>query len=724
MVNLNTPQKNAVEKKEGALLVVAGAGSGKTRVITARMANLIINEHVDPKTIVALTFTNKAAGEMKKRLSSFLPTATRLPFVGTFHAYCLLLLRINRNLLPFNDFSIIDVDDQKTLLKKLIKKGNLEKQISVNEVKRMISKEKNQLEPNKELFKNRIFKELYLEYETEKRNSHCLDFDDLILSVMGIFKKNKEFKKKFQTQIEHILVDEYQDTNGVQHELLKEMALNNKKKFVLHSLCAVGDEDQSIYSWRGARAANMLAFQKDFSPVSIVKIEQNYRSIQPILKAANSVIENNTERHPKKLWSEKKGRNRILYITCKSGYQEAEAISTYIQTISRCSKIKLGDLAILYRTHFQSRIIEESLIRNAIPYKIIGGIRFYERKEIKDLMAYLRLIVNPFDKTSLFRIINRPARGLGAKFEEELFATWNNNPFLNFKEILAEILKAKRLTKTKADAIKKFLSLFKQLPEGGKPTELLEKIIGGIDYLGYIRKSHDAHEAETKIENIQEFANSIETTGKISLADFLHQIALLQEKLESTDKNSAEEMVQMMTLHAVKGLEFNTVLIAGLEEGLLPSSRSMHALESIEEERRLFYVGMTRAMERLILLRATYRSTYGQICDQEISPFLTEIPTNLMQHIDATSIHIARLRTLVSQWIGAKYTSSVTTFSPKARRPVTPSGRWKKNQPVTHKKFGAGLIQKVEKANEGTYHLTILFRTGKKRILSTFVQSV
>jgi DNA helicase-2/ATP-dependent DNA helicase PcrA len=733
-LDLNKPQKEAVIQKNGSILVVAGAGSGKTRVITSRIAHLIVKHNVNPTSILALTFTNKAAGEMKARITRFIGTNASLPFVGTFHSYCLLLLRTNPKLLPFSDFSIIDEDDQKALLKKLIKANHLEKHVSVTQIKHQISKSKNQLEDNHELYKNPFFKEIFLAYETEKTRSHCFDFDDLLLTVLRIFQKNKDFKKRFQEKVRHILVDEYQDTNGVQHELLKEMALN-KKKFALNSICGVGDEDQSIYSWRGAKVTNMLSFQEDFKPVKLIKIEQNYRSVQPILKAANKVIEHNTQRHPKKLWSEKKARNRILSITCQSGYQEADTISAYLKMLPK--RTRLRDVAILYRTHFQSRSIEESLIRNSIPYVIIGGIRFYERKEIKDLLAYLRLVTNPFDRPSLFRIINTPTRGLGAKFEEQLYNTWNNDPLLDFKQIIEHMVGKEKLTTAKKNALKKFLDIFKGLTPNASPLKMLHELLDRVEYLSYLRKVYDQRDADTKIENVQEFARSIEhyekTNKKGSLENFLHEVALLQEKFEQ--KKEDVDTVQMMTLHAAKGLEFNTVIIAGLEEGLLPSSRSLHEANAIEEERRLFYVGVTRAMERLVLLRAMYRNTYGQVSDQGISRFLTEVPDALLHQIDATKVHPAKIRTLLAEWLGSKITPSVKTFSemrvprrptpsPKKTFPFIQTGKWKTKQIVLHKTFGPGMIKKIEPAPGKDHYLTILFKSGEKRILSTFVRTL
>ena len=426
--NLNTHQQKAVKKKSGAILVTAGAGSGKTRVITSRIANLILNQKQDPKSIIALTFTNKAAGEMRERINNFLQEKHVSPFVGTFHSYCLLLLRKNSDLLPFQNFSILDADDQKSLIKKILKQHGLEKEFSPAQIQYQISKLKNKLGANteNEIYLPKIIKEIYTAYETEKTMAHSLDFDDLLLQILRIFSEDEKFKKKHQETIKHILVDEYQDTNSVQHELLKQMALN-KNKFVIKTLCAVGDEDQSIYSWRGAQVENILNFQHDFKPVTKIKIEQNYRSVQPILNIANKVIAHNKMRNPKNLWSEKKAKNRIMCLNCKSNYQEADVIACFLENQS--SQKNLNDIAILYRTHFQSRFLEESLIQSNIPYKIIGGIRFYERKEIKDIIAYLKLIANPFDRTSFFRIINIPTRGLGQKFEDLIYTKWNQNPF-------------------------------------------------------------------------------------------------------------------------------------------------------------------------------------------------------------------------------------------------------------------------------------------------------
>lgn len=787
---LNKPQHQAVTNKKGPLIVIAGAGSGKTRVITARMANLIINENVEPSSIVALTFTNKAANEMKKRLINFLENNNsekseetfnvqeefytqvfnrkNLPFVGTFHSYCLLLLRSNPTLLDFPKFTIMDGDDQKSLIKKILKNFGLEKQFSVNEILYQISNLKNKLTTDFESFSMPIVKELYMEYESEKAKSHSFDFDDLILNVLNIFKKNKEFRTQFQERIRHLLVDEYQDTNAVQHELLRYISLNTKNKFCLDTLCAVGDADQSIYSWRGAIATNMQKFQQDFKPVKLVKIEQNYRSVQPILQAANNVIENNKKRIHKELWSARKATDRILSVTCRSGKQEAYAIANLIENIQNDDSSKnksLNEIAILYRTHYQSRNIEEALISNSIAYKIIGGIRFYERKEIKDLLAYLRLIINPYERISLLRIINCPTRGLGLKFEELLYEQWNQNPLLDFKQLLDYLLKNTEvnLTTSKKTALTDFLKIYEKLENIKKPSQQIESIIEEIKYFDYLKKQYDPKEAETKTENVNEFIQSVynfeQDNEKNTLEEFLYQITLMQEKTD--DKENSNDQVQCMTLHAVKGLEFNTVIIVGLEEGLLPSRRSLNTNKDLEEERRLFYVGMTRAKERLIMFHANYRNTYGQISDQVISRFLTEVPDKLIKGINITESSIAHIRMYFKNWLGVKSKSVLTfhdfandlakniNFQPnkttktnnptyKLSRKINPktsfnkkvstwnkeSSAWKKNQAVNHPKFGVGLVKKAVKQSGNSYHLTIAFKIGEKKILSSFITKI
>jgi DNA helicase-2/ATP-dependent DNA helicase PcrA len=751
---LNEPQRQAVAQKLGALFVTAGAGSGKTRVITARVANLIINENVEPSSIVGLTFTNKAAGEMKERLRKFLNVHYRLPFIGTFHSYCLLLLRTNKHLLPFPNFSIMDSDDQQSLIKKIIKKNALTKQVSAHQVGYQLSQYKNKsmLSVQDNAFTYPYLRDIYFEYESEKSVSHSFDFDDLMIYAVKIFQGNETFKTTFQQNIRHILVDEYQDTNHIQHLLLKNMALDQQEKFAIDSVCAVGDEDQSIYSWRGATITNMLKFSSDFAPVTHVKIEQNYRSVQQILEIANKVIMNNKLRNPKNLWSDRQAKNRVVHGRCRSGEQEATTAALFIKAFNE--EKKNNSIAILYRTHYQSRVIEEALIYNGIPYKIVGGIRFYERKEIKDILAYLRLCINPYDKLSLMRVINCPSRGLGQKFEDELMASWDNQPFLDFKQLLAVMLNAQQepLTTTKHKAVTDFLTIFDGIDATNSPLLVIDQILERAEYLNYLRNSYDAKEAEEKVENIRELRESAtlfeydallkqtseqNTAGSAAtLEAFLYDISLMQEKIENNDDNN---QVPLMTLHAAKGLEFDAVIIAGLEENLLPSAKSLVGNEELEEERRLFYVGITRAKDYLLLLSAGYRNMLGQIVDQLPSRFLSEIPNNLLNTKDFENLNNSQSQSFFDQWLsGRTIAPSIVTFGPACHfTPVQPfliksqsSGTvdrqmsWQKNQPVLHAKFGRGIVTNVEKADGEEYYITAIFKNGKKKLLSSYLEKI
>ncbi len=667
--NLNTEQKKAVIQKSGAFLVSAGAGSGKTRVITARITNLIVNEQVLPQSIVALTFTNKAAKEMQERVGSFLDKTQRLPWIGTFHSYCLHLLKSNPALLESPFFSILDEDDQQKLLKGILKQHGLVKEVSPKELSWQISRIKNNAldgEIVDQLYKmNPLLHQLYGAYEQEKTASRCLDFDDLLLKALHLFSRYPEFKQEHQEHIQHILVDEYQDTNVVQHELLKHMAKKDAKQMGVESICIVGDEDQSIYSWRGATVTNILNIQKDFPNTITIKIEQNYRSARPILEAANAVIINNEQRNPKKLWSAKQGTDRIRALSCLSEYQEADVIANAIKVAKGAKKETTA--AILYRTHFQSRALEESLLKNSIAYTIIGGVQFYERLEIKDLLAYLRLVVNPFDHASFFRIINTPQRGLGEKSEELFFALWHAEPFLTFIDVLKKVIEEKLLPQTKLDALDQFITIFDGLSGTDKPAQALEKILLRTGYLGYLKTTYEAENAKERNENIKELLNAMahfEINGTDSIDKLLDEVALMQENIHK--KKDDPTTVKLMTYHAAKGLEFDLVALVGLEDGLMPSIRAEYAQDKIEEERRLFYVGITRAKERLLISHARYRYGYRNMTDQIASRFLQEIPKNLLPMEDCSYWKQPQMVSYFSHWLGAgtqTYTPSpVLTF--------------------------------------------------------------
>jgi len=738
--NLNLEQKKAVTAKDGVFLVVAGAGSGKTRVITSRIANLIINEGVAAGTIIGLTFTNKAAHEMRERILTFLPGGMQLPFLGTFHSYCLRILKSNTDQLDTPFTSILDSDDQQKLLSGLIKRNGLGKQVTAKRLSYTISQIKNRLQHKKEdiidyFNQDPMIRDIYAAYEQEKVASKCLDFDDLLLETVKLFEKNKTFKKEFQDHIQHLLVDEYQDTNLVQHLLLKHMTLDKKNR-IIDSLCVVGDEDQSIYSWRGATIQNILHFKKDFPETKTIKIEQNYRSVQPILEAANTVITHNKNRNPKKLWSNKKGSNRIKTITCSSEYQEGDIVSHFLKIASK--KQKLSDIAILYRAHYQSRAIEEALIRNSIPYKIIGGIQFYERKEIKDILAYLRLVINPFDRVSFFRIINCPLRGLGKKFEDFFYNRWNTEIFSHFKEIAQKIIEEKQVTPIKQKALISFLDIFKNIDINTKPSKAIEKIILASSYLTHIKNSYEKEEADSRLENIKELIRATQHMEKQevkNISQFLDAVALMQESSHQINEMPDQDPVMMMTLHAAKGLEFDTVIIVGLEEGLLPSGRSLHEDDALEEERRLFYVGITRAKERLLLTSSDYRYAFGQTSYQIPSRFLKEMPQKLLGEIDLTQAADHQISATFYRWLGINHPThprtSVLTFGSakkgaskpkKTAQRKTTNNRLKKHQPVSHKKFGIGVVHKVEEKAGGKIYITAKFKMGMKKIDSQFLQ--
>jgi len=734
---LNPAQQQAVAHLNGPILVVAGAGSGKTRVITARITNFIKNHNVSPESILALTFTNKAATEMRGRIARFLDNTQILPFIGTFHSYCVRLLKQHQDKLDTPFFSILDEDDQRKLISDIIKRNNLTKQLNARQVAYQISYLKNHttdpVKPAVEVLSNPLMHDIFYAYEQEKKASKCLDFDDLLLKTVGLFQNNRTFKQQFQQQIRHILVDEYQDTNTVQHQLLKHMALTNKK-LAIDSMCVVGDEDQSIYSWRGATVSNILNFKKDFPHTTVVKIEQNYRSVQPILDAANHVITHNHNRNPKKLWSEKKGKDRIRVLTCLTEYQEAATIAQLLETI-RTTK-QHAACAILYRTHAQSRALEEALIRQNMPYKIIGGMQFYERKEIKDILAYLRLVINPFDRAAFFRIINIPARGLGKKFEEQAYELWQQEPFLTFADLIKKLIDSNVVRGTKQKALEQMLYILASLEPTSIPHKAAQQVIERSAYLGYLKDAYDPEDARARIENIQELIEAMQHFASQdinTISQFIEEVTLMQEKQH--EQGQAQNPVLMMTLHAAKGLEFDMVIIAGLEEGLLPSARSLMDSQAIEEERRLFYVGITRAKERLLITHAKYRYSYGQMVDQVTSRFIPELPQHVTIQDDCAYWKNFQTQTYFTDWLGIQVKNTFQTFSmpqnihkqmikpSKETNRQTTQSTYKKNAVVKHAKYGIGIVQGTEKKSDKIY-VKVKFKSGEKKIVSSFLQKV
>ncbi len=724
---LNVPQQKVVSPLNGVLLVCAGAGSGKTRVITARMAYLMVKHDVQAESILALTFTNKAAREMKERIISFLPEYMSAPWVGTFHSYCLRLLKSNAHFLGFNNFSLLDDSDQEKLLKNLIAKYSLAKNVSLKTVKSYISRLKNEAittHEREELYgHNQLLRDLYFAYEQEKTNAHCLDFDDLLSKTLELFTNNPSVKQRFQQKVRHVLVDEYQDTNRVQHALLKAMTCEDKNSFALDSLCVVGDEDQSIYSWRGATVTNIMNFNKDFPETMFVTIEQNYRSVQPILSLANIIIKHNSCRNNKNLWSDKKAHDRVRVLSCMSSYQEGEALALFLKSKNR--ELKSSSCAVLYRSHFQSRSLEEALIRHGIPYSIIGGIQFYDRLEIKDLLAYMRLVANPHDRIAFSRIINTPSRGLGDKFEELFYSHWEQQPFLTFKGVADLLLSSGALKKAKQDALATFLSIFAQMSTNHKPSKVLNTILVKTAYFDYLKESFDPEEATAKKENVKELINGItyfeEQYENATLDLFLQEVALLQEHMNRPAQE--QDNVKLMTFHAAKGLEFDTVMLAGIEESILPSAHATYTPESLEEERRLLYVGITRARERLLISYTRYRYTYGNMTDQQPSRFIAELPEEHVEYAHCSLWRPDQFAHYFNDWLSPHNQQSAQ----KQYKAATLEGadhEWHCQQQVQHKSFGAGTIEKVEQKSEGKVYLTIRFKQTTKKIDSQFVQAV
>ena len=603
IAGLNQKQKEAVKTLEGPLLILAGAGSGKTKTLTHRIANLI-QHGVRPEEILALTFTNKAAREMRERLASLLGmhnSYTFMPWMGTFHSICVKILRreaINVGLTE--KFIIYDTSDRQTLIKHAMKRLSIsDKKIKAKAVEAAISNAKNQGQDPDDLAaeasypNQRDIAKIYKEYESERKKADAVDFDDLLLYVARLFQNRPDVRKKWQKHFRHILIDEYQDTNHIQYQIVK-LLVDEKQ-----NICVVGDDWQSIYSWRGADFTNILNFEHDFPGAKVIKLEQNYRSTQNILDASQKVIEKNEQRTDKRLFTEAGKGAPITIEKLRDERAEAE----WVANIIKQSKRSLGDFAVLYRTNAQSQAFERVFVEHNIPYKLVGGVRFYDRKEIKDILAYLHLIVNPKDVVALSRVINVPTRGIGA---------------VSLGRILDGDLS--HLTPKIMQKYEAFLKILDDLRnKTDAPAELINELLNKINYHQYLEQE-DKLKAEERLENIEVLVG--EVSAYPTLDDFLADAALMS----SADEDSSKDSVTLMTLHAAKGLEFPVVFLVGLEEGLLPHVRSFEEkLEEIEEERRLAYVGMTRAMEELFLSYALSRFNFGGRNYNMPSRFLTDL---------------------------------------------------------------------------------------------------
>jgi DNA helicase-2/ATP-dependent DNA helicase PcrA len=637
--DLNDKQKEAVLTTEGPVLVIAGAGSGKTRALTNRIAYLIKEKHVRPSNILAVTFTNKAAGEMRNRVVKLLGVdadSPELPMIGTFHSVCARILRRHIHLLDFErDFAIYDASDQQILMKHILNDLKIdEKALNPRAVLSHISNAKNKMIGPREFesMANSYFEEkvarLYYPYQERLKKNNALDFDDILMKTIELFTQHKDVLAQYQERFQYIHVDEYQDTNHVQYLLTNMLAAKHK------NLCVIGDHDQSIYSWRGADITNILEFEKDYPDAKVIKMEQNYRSTQIILDAAQAVIMKNKQRKDKKLWTERDQGDAVRVWIAENERHESELIAEEIRTILKGYETKdYRDFVVLYRINAQSRALEEVLMRYGIPYKIIGGIRFYERKEIKDLVAYLRVIANPSDSVSLIRIINIPQRQIGPKTLETLQTFANIKDCSLFEAMVRVEEVGEELPETKREKITNFVKLIRRLQKQNKevrPGALIKYL---LDESGYKKFLDDGTvEGEARLENVSELISVAAKYDKlepgIALSVFLEEISLIADIDTLDEKDNA---ITLMTLHSAKGLEFPNVFICGLEDGLLPHSRSLFEPQELEEERRLFYVGCTRAMERLYLLHTKSRMMYGQTQDVIPSQFLDDIPAAIVE---------------------------------------------------------------------------------------------
>lgn len=621
-MTLNDKQLEAVEHKDGPCLVLAGAGSGKTKVLTQRIINLI-DSGVSPYNILAITFTNKAAKEMRNRVENELGSITDSIFIGTFHSFGLRILRENYIDIGYtSNITILDTDDAKAIVKRILKENGYDPaKYEIRTIINKISSAKNDgISPDEytKLFLNDldiVIGLVYKEYTKLLKDNNSVDFDDLLLKPVELLKKNKIILEKYQERFKYILVDEYQDTNSIQYELCKLLASRYKNIFV------VGDANQSIYSFRNADYRNILNFEKDYKNTKVILLEENYRSTNNILKAANSVIKNNSEGKKLNLWSSKRDGELIDYIRCEDEIKEANFVINKIKDLIS-NGYKYSDIAVLYRTNAQSRVVEDAFVRNNIPHNIIGSYYFYNRKEIKDLIAYLKLIYNPFDSVSLERIINVPKRGIGAKSIENLRKKATENNISMFDAI----------DSGKELEFKKMILKLQEFSLNCNLSDLIEEILSttGLRMEYEINKSL---ENEAKVENLNEFktvALMFEESGIYDLQTFLENIALVSDRGQY---NNDGDEVSIMTLHSAKGLEFNVVFLLGMEEGLFPHNRSFDSLSNLEEERRLCYVGITRAKEKLYLLSARQRTIFGKTSGTIESRFIREINDDLINKI-------------------------------------------------------------------------------------------
>ena len=715
LTGLNKEQQQAVQHTEGPLLILAGAGSGKTKVLTVRIAHLLA-QGVNPYEILAITFTNKAAKEMKSRVEGLVGDVANRIWLSTFHSFCAKFLRFELdNFLGYNsNFTIYDTSDSQAVIKAALKALNLDdKYYPVGAMIAAISDAKNKLlfasdfrKQARDFYQQKVA-DVYEYYERELRKNNALDFDDLLLVAVKLLQSNEAVLDKYSKRFRYVMIDEYQDTNHAQYLLAKLLASHWK------NIAVVGDADQSIYAWRGADIQNILDFEKDYPNCTSIKLEQNYRSTKIILDAANAVIENNEGRPKKNLWTDKTEGTKIQHFTAQSEHEEAAFIGDTIAKKHDIHGVPYGDMAILYRTNAQSRVLEEALIKRALPYTMVGGTKFYDRKEIKDVLAYLRVLYNPFDDLSLLRIINVPKRSIGATTVAKLqdYARANGTSlFMTLTQLhLVDTIKGK--TKEKLEEFGILIFTLVAEMEDKTVLDILEAILDRTGYLAQLEESTDPQD-QARAENIGELlsvAKDFQDTNPTgTVEDFLEQVALVND-VDSFEQE--ESKVTLMTLHAAKGLEFPIVFLGGLEEGLFPHSRTLMNPEEIEEERRLAYVGITRAEKELYISNATTRTVFGRTSSYLPSRFIDEIPEELVDGLRAKRKVPDDIKRHVPQHMSV---TSRPVTKPIVRNEVIAD--WKIGDTAIHSKWGNGKVINV--AGEGAgMKLTIEFPTQGVRVV-------
>lgn len=729
---LNPQQAEAVINTEGPMLIMAGAGSGKTKVLTCRVANLL-QKGVRPYRILAITFTNKAAAEMRERVNNMSGPAAKDVWLFTFHAFCARFLRMEIDKLPGygGNFAIYDTADSQNLIKQILKEMNLDdKRFQPSGILSRISNAKNALQDAAAFarqagdFYEQKVADIYSRYEQKLQLNNALDFDDLLMLSIKLLQENKEVREKYQDRFDYLLVDEYQDTNHAQYLLTKFLAAKHR------NICVVGDADQSIYGWRGADIQNILDFEKDYPDAKVIKLEQNYRSTQIILDAANAVIENNTGRKPKNLWTENKSGADIIYFQAVDERDEARFVIEQLQNLQRTENKKLGDMAILYRTNTQSRIFEEMLIKSGISYNMVGGLKFYERKEIKDIIAYLRVIFNPADSLSLLRIINVPKRGIGdaSLAKIQAYAAASNVSLFDAVSNAAAIDGLSSRFVSKLDDLAGIIFELMNLANEAPVEDLIDRVLRDTGYLEELENERTP-QAQSRIDNLhelisvaQEFAASEEENN---LENFLAHVALVSD---IDDTELGEDAITLMTLHSSKGLEFPVVFLVGMEEGLFPHARTLMDETEIEEERRLCYVGITRAKEKLFLSSTKMRTIYGNTVTYPPSRFLQEIPARLVKTIKRQE-RFSALENFkqVSEKYSARPQKPASTFNPHSFMPQKPAAaaggtgtRFNTGDRVSHSKWGEGMVVSVKDSPDGQEVKVAFAGAGVRSLLTKY----